>query len=47
MCVFSFWDSFAGIGWVLESAGGLLEDGILPGVPLGHHPLLLEPGKDC
>jgi len=35
----------AGVGGILEGAGGLLEDGVLPGVPLGEHPFLLEPGE--
>jgi hypothetical protein len=35
----------AGVGGILEGAGGLLEDGVLAGVPLGEHPLLLEPGE--
>jgi hypothetical protein len=34
-----------GVGGILEGAGGLLEDGVLPGVPLGEHPLLLKPGE--
>ncbi len=35
----------AGVGGILEGARGLLEDGILPGVPLGEHSFLLEPGE--
>merc|ERR1712180_299991 len=36
---------FSRVGWVLERAGGLLEDGVLSGVPLGQHSLLLKPGE--
>jgi hypothetical protein len=36
---------FSGIGGILEGAGGLLEDRVLPRVPLGEHALLLEARK--
>ena len=38
-------DLFAGVGGILEGGGGLLEDRVLPGVPLRHHSLLLKPSR--